>query len=69
MNDFESGNRLPTNIVNDITLASGHIILEMENFWGDTMEIKLCDMLNKISIPAAIHIQHVVREATNIILN
>jgi hypothetical protein len=63
MNDFEIRNRLPTNILNGITLASGDMILEMENLLGNTMEIKLCDMLNKIYIPVAIHIQHVVREA------
>jgi hypothetical protein len=34
MNDFEIHNRLPTNILNDITLASGPMILEMENLWG-----------------------------------
>jgi hypothetical protein len=31
---------------------------------GNTMEIKLCDILNEITMPSAIHIQHIIREAT-----
>jgi hypothetical protein len=63
MNDFERWNRLLTKILNGITLVSGDIIDEMENLWGNTMEIKLCDMSNQIYIPTARHKQHVVREA------
>jgi hypothetical protein len=64
MKELEICNRFPIHILNGITLTYGHMILERENLWGNTREIRLCDMLHKIYIPAAIHIQHVGRKAT-----
>jgi hypothetical protein len=47
LNDFEICNRLPTDILTRIMLSSANNILKMENLWGNTIEIKFRDILNK----------------------
>jgi hypothetical protein len=36
----------------------------MGNLWSNTMEIEWYGILNQITMPSAIHIQHMIREAT-----
>jgi hypothetical protein len=36
----------------------------MGNLWSNTIEIEWYDIFIHITIPSAIHIQHIIREAT-----